>query len=230
MKNKLAFIVVSLFTLFVSKAQNAPIMVCNPAGSTCTPYTTIDLAYAGANVGDYIYLPGGTFTLTQPIGKELHLIGAGITNIGTVATGFTKLNYTKVLAASANSTFEGIDFYDFRYQETTSNLTFIRCKFESTFTSVNSVSLNNSTFLNCIVLTGLNLSYDVNYPAINNSIYNSIFIGTFIACSRYSIFKNNIFLNFGNSQNFVDAYCSNSMLINNCLHLSIIFMEIVQIL
>ena len=60
----------------MTQAQTAPIMVCNPAGTVCAPYYNLDSAYLAANSGDYIYIPGGVFTLNSNVNKAVHIVGA----------------------------------------------------------------------------------------------------------------------------------------------------------
>lgn len=51
------------------------IAVQNETGSSF--YASLDTAIVKAHTGDYIYLPGGNFTVSKPIDKKLHIVGVG---------------------------------------------------------------------------------------------------------------------------------------------------------
>jgi len=80
------------FASLLSFGANSPIMVCNASGTTCAPYYNLDSAYTVANPGDYIYLPGGVFSLNQTVEKEIHLYGAGQHLDSSMATNFTTIS------------------------------------------------------------------------------------------------------------------------------------------
>jgi hypothetical protein len=106
---KVFFTLISGMLTMFAQAQVSPIMVCNPGGTTCSPYTNIDSAYTYANAGDYIYLPGGVFTLNSTISKEVHLIGSGFMADSSVQTGITTINGNiNLIGAASNSSIEGM--------------------------------------------------------------------------------------------------------------------------
>ena len=79
------------FYLFLSSPTTAQtaIAVTNDSGSTF--YTTLDLAITNASSGDYIYLPGGNFTISVPINKQLQIFGVGHNPDSCAVTGITQV-------------------------------------------------------------------------------------------------------------------------------------------
>ena len=55
-------------------------------------YRTVDEAIENAVSGDYLYLPGGSFTISKPINKTLHIYGVGHNPDSCAATGITHLS------------------------------------------------------------------------------------------------------------------------------------------
>jgi hypothetical protein len=181
MKTKQLFYAILFFIGLSATAQQAPFMVCNSLGTTCAPYTTLDLAYAGASSGDYIYLPAGEFTLTPQINKVVNFIGAGFDTNASAATGITRISGNLVLTPAANnSTFEG--FYltgNFLNSATVSNISFSYLNFNRTDPQSPG---NNSVWNNCLIKNsvvreylyfGNNGVYGAN-NIVMNSIVNSI--------------------------------------------------------
>lgn len=174
-----------------SIAQPSPIMVCNPAGTTCTPYTNLDTAVTYAPSGSYIYLPGGDFPINIVFDKELHIIGAGHYPDSTLISGRTQINGNiELIAGCDNSSFEGFylsgDFAPIDMMSiggaTVNGITINRCNigsagsnnfFNSYFLQsvvrgiINTGSGNNNVVSNCVV-GGLS---DVNNAIIKNCVF-----------------------------------------------------------
>ena len=72
--------------------QQAPIMVCDPSGINCAPYYNLDAAINAANPNDYIYIPGGGWTISVGITKPLKIIGAGFHPDSSQVTGATMIS------------------------------------------------------------------------------------------------------------------------------------------
>lgn len=105
------YIFLVLFSSFClsTQAQQSPIMRCNPSGTVCTPHYTLDDAVNSASPGEFIYLPGGTFTLGVIINKSLNIIGAGMNPDSSLATGITIINSDlNISQAASQSFFEGL--------------------------------------------------------------------------------------------------------------------------
>jgi hypothetical protein len=66
-------------------------------------YDKLDSAITYAQNGDTIYLPGGSFNLTIPINKRLHIVGVGHNPDSTTATGRTIINGRIILESGADN-------------------------------------------------------------------------------------------------------------------------------
>ncbi len=211
-----------LFILFIASfnidAQQAPIMVCNALGTTCTPYYNLDTAIVYASSGNYIYIPGGIFPININIKKELHIIGAGHYPDSTNVTGMSQIANNIVFDTnSSNSSLEGlytstIISTDVSY--TTSNIQIIRCNMDGiTFANEYYGMANNYFYCNnCLIKDCISRS-DITVPMTNGAISNCIlgsikilntstvnncvFFGAIspncYGCVTNSTFKNNIF-------------------------------------
>ena len=109
MKKLLIISILNLLFVIQLKAQTPQIVVVRPNGVSSV-FTTWDLAYAAAVDGDNIYLPGGTFTVLDPINKRLNIIGAGSNIDSSSTTGISKLNSITILTGGAGGTIEGVYF------------------------------------------------------------------------------------------------------------------------
>lgn len=203
------------FCLFYCKAisQYSPIMLCNSSGSTCTPFQSLDSAYTYANPGDYIYLPGGIFSLASSINKEVHIIGAGFNADSSLVTGTTTMASISFGANAHNASVEGIYCTSSINGVTTStingvsirycNASQITGKFANAdihgciFRTTNHLDNNFyggtfNTISNCYITGTFNLS---NSQVINNS-------GLSFACNSILVtYKNNIMNSYLNAPN-----------------------------
>lgn len=93
----LAFSLCSIFLI----AQNTVIIVKSDTSETL--YTNLDTAIINAPAGSVVTIPGGNFSINQPIDKELHLRGAGTFPSATLVTGQTMVSVN----ASLNLNFGG---------------------------------------------------------------------------------------------------------------------------
>jgi hypothetical protein len=60
---------------FQLSAQN---LICVQSGNNASFYTSLDSAVTYAQPNDYIHVPSGSFPLTTPIDKPVHIIGRGV--------------------------------------------------------------------------------------------------------------------------------------------------------
>jgi hypothetical protein len=181
----------------IANAQQAPIMVCNPAGTICAPYTDLTTAYNDANAGDYIYIPGGNFSISVEIAKEIHFRGAGFHNTASVTTGTTNISGNITLAAgSSNSSFEGFYLFgDFTQNTTINNITVKYCNFNSFGNTVPNITINNSLILNCVSRANMHFGF-TGTEGTNNTVKNSYI--NCIAWTQNSMITNNISTSVGN--------------------------------
>jgi len=89
---KIFCILVLLWKVTFLQAQQAPIMVCDPTGVNCAPFYNLDAAINAANPGDYVYIPGGGWTISVVINKPLKIIGAGFHPDSSQVTGTTLIS------------------------------------------------------------------------------------------------------------------------------------------
>lgn len=177
MKTKQFFLAILFFIGLSATAQQAPFMVCNASGTTCAPYTTLDLAYTGAASGDYIYLPAGNFTLGVNITKIVHFIGAGFDPTASITTGTTNIAGNLIITTAASgSSFEG--FYlsgNFQIIGSVSNIALSYLNFNRTDPQTESQfwAWNNCIVKNCVAREYLYLG-SANAQGSNNLVINSI--------------------------------------------------------
>jgi len=177
----------SLLLLFLAsigvQAQLAPIMVCNPQGSNCAPFDNLEDAYANANPGDYIYLPGGaSFSLQTTIEKEIHVFGAGMCPDSSLATGITTIADTiRINSAGSNSTFEGIKVISpFYATGQVEGIMIRRCHVYAIWCESPGASFSNTSILQSIINGDLSMGYDANVRGNNNWIKNTIVTGSIL--------------------------------------------------
>lgn len=218
MKTKQLFYALLFFIGLTATAQQAPFMVCNSAGTTCTPATTLDAAYAAAAAGDYIYLPAGDFSMANTINKEVHFIGAGFDINASITTGITRISGDLIIGTAGNgSSFEG--FYltgNIRNYGNVSNITLSYLNFNSAiyYAVYNVWSWSNTVVKNCVVREYLHFGDDY-YPTFgeNNLVMNSIVKG--IRNANHSTIKNCIISNYSTTN-----YCLTNIkntVIKNCI-------------
>ena len=152
-------------------------------------------AYAEAQNGDTIYIPGGAFAAPTTIDKQLYIYGAGYHPDSTLATNPTLITGNINLGENAdNLMMEGFVFANqivTGHNISASYLTFKRCRINGGFhfqgDGNNNLSTNNA-FIECVILSDNNLVH-----LTNSTVQNSI-IQDRILDSKSNIFTNNIFL------------------------------------
>jgi len=204
--------------LFLAKNTNAqsPIAVQNESGSTF--YSTLDLAITNAKAGDYIYIPGGSFTISVPIDKQLQIIGVGHNPDSCAVTGITQVTGNILIKnGSDHGLLSGmkisgtISFGTSPYTDVSiSNYTIERCNIGD---AINLATKSTNTLIiecvlkglisgnysqgfqmsKCIYEGSLLYSFDSNaYFSNNIFLYSNSFL--FFWGIRGCFFKNNIFL------------------------------------
>jgi hypothetical protein len=185
MKNShFLFFLFSLLTanLYAQAGQfvQAPIIV--QRGSEAFQASTLNEAIGTiAQDGDIIYLPGGDFNLTVPIGHAVHIYGTGWRTDSTSATGRTRIFPDVKLNAGAsggslnNVLIEGYgDIQNLQGQNLTS-FSISRCRFDKLLfknTGLDGTVLNiTNTVLNDVEFVRGNLN-------LTNSIVNNTFLGS----------------------------------------------------
>jgi hypothetical protein len=228
-KSALLIVVAMMLVAQVAKSQN---FIAVQNGGAPAFYLQVDDAILNSQDGDTIYIPGGTWNLTQPINKRLNIIGVGHHPDSTNATFQTKLIGNLNLAEGASDgNITGI-FLQGSILAYNDNYNVLRCRISnsiyfveqvSNFTFIENIiggsigtdgSASNCSFINNIISAFFNIQNGT--PFTNSVFKNNIFLASTygygeycIACS-FSILENNIF--YGNS---ALAGVSNSMFNNN---------------
>ena len=158
MKEKILSFLIFLCSSNISNAQSPKIAVVRPDGTTYI-CPTWDSAYKKAANDDNIYLPGGTFLVTNMIGKRLNIYGAGFNEDSSRATGITKMNPITFLAGSEYGSIEGIAFNTTSCIE--SSITFGLPSY------LNPIS--NFTISNCFLSSGINFTSPCTNILIKNN-------------------------------------------------------------
>lgn len=107
MKKVTLSLILVMFSVVVLNAQANQFAVVRPDGTTYI-CPTFDSAYNKAQNDDRIYLPGGNFSLTNPINKRIFIYGAGYDIDSSASTGITTVGNIKVFQGGENGSLEGI--------------------------------------------------------------------------------------------------------------------------
>ena len=123
-------LIILLFIVIISDAQTPQFAVVRPNGVTyiCPSF---DSAYNKSVDGDFLYLPGGMFTITNPINKNLQIYGAGFNQDSSFVTGNTIITSSIfVNRGGSNGTLTGVYCYNTIYiNDTVNNYAINRCWF-----------------------------------------------------------------------------------------------------
>ncbi len=220
------------FSILFANADGSPIMVCNPSGTACAPFTNIDTAYSYANPGDYIYLPGGIFILNVVIAKEIHMIGAGHHFDSSMVTNFTTINGNISITENAsNTSLEGmyvtgaiigpnanainelhINYCDFEY---------IECKMNNS--SVHGSRMRAGGYANNMFYDGsyntISNCYVINLSNLTSSVVENCTALNYVHNFYLTTLKNNILFSHPNSpygQPGGNNSMNNNVYVNSC--------------
>jgi hypothetical protein len=209
-------ILLSFFAfMHISIAYGQKVVALNSSGNTqmfqgLNPFVD---AYAAANNGDTIYLPGGTVNAPTSFNKSVFIFGAGYHPDTSAATIHTTISGNiNLQSATSGAFFQGIEFFgsiSMPNNTEISGVSFSRCKFNNTIAFPGSTGAQLFSFTECVFLGGLNLS-----NMISSSINNSLIEGR-VDNSKNNNLSNNIFLRNGGYTNPVLIGCHNNFISNN---------------
>jgi len=175
-------------------AQN---LIAVQNGNSPRFFQQVDDAIVNAVEGDTLYIPGGSWNLTQHINKRLHLIGVGHHPDSTKVTFSSKILSAVYLDSGAsNGSITGINIQGQIFAQTEVNYyTVKRCRIFGVYILTNS---SNFSFIENVIDGMVTVNYRViatNFTFFNNilSASFSFSFDTILSCTN-SIFKNNIFL------------------------------------
>ena len=193
---------------FVGVQAQTMIAVQGDTGSSF--YASLDTAIVKAHAGDYIYLPGGNFTVSKPIDKKLHIVGVGFNPDSCIATRITQVTGSFTIKKGSDhgsmtgmkigggftfslSTGESLNYFSIERCDIGSD---VNLATKSSQILISECVLNGSVYGNSsqgFQLTKCIVSGNV-YGFIANSFAdNNVFLGgSFGGC----FFRNNIFLSY----------------------------------
>lgn len=199
---RLILIIFTCISSFKSVAQIPQFAVVRPDGTTYI-CPTFDSAYNKSNNGDIIYLPGGVFSISNPINKSLHLFGAGSDEDSCVVTGPTIINTCTLGPNAGSGSIEGVKTTGgivFDSPTTIANYSIKKCEIGGGIGFTTGTAAELITVINCFIgfkYTGAFTDYSIWGPGIlnnstffNNRISNPL---SYQITSLGNLFSNNIF-------------------------------------
>lgn len=206
MKRIIIFSVLALFTIANQVKSQGVIAVTSPSGQTSV-YNLFQVALDNANAGDYIYLPGGTFSLTSSIKKKVNIIGAGHYPDSTVCTNRTVIEGNITIGKGANNLLiEGLYVIGniiFNPNERSDDVIIRRCNMTSIiigniWNRADTARCYNPTVIHNVIRSNITFS-----EAYGFTIKGNIISGQAQECIYHpGIFENNVFLNVGDKVSF----------------------------
>ncbi|QNA44316.1 hypothetical protein [Lacibacter sediminis] len=198
-------LIVSTLQFFINQtgAQTPQFAVVRPDGQTFIR-SSWDSAYSVAQDGDFLYLPGGTFS-APVIKKRLFIFGAGIHPDSSVATGRTQISNSFILDNGAQGgSIEGVNIVSgniaFSYNPNEvgfENYSIKRCRVGGDIHLNFSVTAPFESYpkrilvKDCIISGNIILAREATENLFLNNVIRSSVTGNPTSCA----FKNNIFLN-----------------------------------
>ncbi len=187
------FVFVLSMVSFKAISQN---LIAVQNGNTPSFYQQVDSAIVHSQNGDTIFVPGGTWNISQQINKRIHFIGVGHNPDSTTATFQTKFNgHFSLTGGASNGSITGVYFVYIigAYSDAISYYQISRC-------NISAVSLNqycnNFTFYENIfrdVIINNSGTNGIANCSFFNNIFNCYFGNGTQATFVNSVFRNNIF-------------------------------------
>ena len=200
---KICMLIFSLICLLFTKGQSQGVIALTTLGGQTQIYNQLDSALFHASDGDYIYLPGGVFNISNPIKKRIKLIGTGHYPDSTIYTDRSIIQGNVILGAGAsNALIEGLyvtgDIH-FTPAERTDHVVIRRCNFNNlaigNFWGRNDTARIYQPYILHNVIRG-NIDFPEAYGFI---VQGNIIAGAARVCIYHGGFmENNIFLSVGN--------------------------------
>jgi len=200
-------ICINLFTFFFIWNLSAQSLITVEGAAGTFFYTSVPDAIEGANDGDVVYLPGGSFSLGAAVGglniyKQIQIIGAGYNVDSSQATQITTLDGSIYFAdGSSGSSLMGVNvtgditlgYSGFYVLSNVSEILLSRCKL-----SILILGYEGSTIENILVSECIFTSTDVNLisspGALNILVSKCIFNGYIQGFNGLATFTNCLFL------------------------------------
>lgn len=233
MKN-LLFTFLFITSIQLLYAQQAPIVL--QSGETARFFNDLTAAVQAASNGDAIYLPGGSFSLTGNLNKQLYIYGAGWRSDSSAVTGSTTITGDfRIGSGASGSILNGIYLPNRLFFLEAVNSFFVeRCGIQKIESANNgrdvdlldikeSMIVNVETpsgltkFTNCIVVERI-YGYNGNIEFRNSIMFNNLDNYAFVYINNILISNSIIFLEQIGSSNYqmfsdVDSYSFSNTLV-----------------
>ncbi len=200
-----------------SRAQN---LIAVQNGGTQTFYSSLDTAITYCQNGDTIYIPGGAFSLTVSINKQIHIIGVGHNPDSSTASNITLITGNVTLNKnSSGGSLSGVNCSNIElspgYTDTILNYSISRCNFNMINYYGYYIGNNYGILSNCFFRENVIRDKIFIRNSLNNLFSNNIIAGISIdgANGPNNNFSNNIFLRDGSSGSGI--VIGNSLIENN---------------
>ena len=210
----LPVLILAFFLMPSLQAQSLFAVEHAAGGSVFT--STLGAAISEAADGDFIYLPGGVFTINDlVINKRVNLIGAGTNADSSAVTGVTSLIGNLIFVTGANNgslqgfrIFGNLTFGTDLTNQYVRNYFVSRCQFNELRLSYNGSDTNSTsfTFRECIIR-------GIIYGGRSHAIFQNNVIEQHLNYFTGAIFDHNIFL-YGAFRT-VNTYVRNTTFSNN---------------
>jgi hypothetical protein len=181
------------------EAQAPQFAVVRPDGTTYL-CLTLDSAYNKAVNGDYIYLPGGTYSFSSNIKKRLFIFGAGHHPDSSLVTGKTNINnHIQIDSGASGGSIEGVNlinsnFYFVYSGKKINGYTIKRSRFNFLHFSTGVSTPFDSFPANVIATECVLQSIDCSNGQATNNYFLKNIIQYQIINSSFCTIKNNVFL------------------------------------
>lgn len=211
------FIFIAVIISLTASAQS--VFVVQGADSTSS-HLTLAAALEAANDGDYLYLPGGSYSISDLyIKKQINIIGAGHYADSTQATGRTILGGSIIFTQKAsNSSLQGIFlsgriyYHNSSSDSTISNILISRCNIGEYY--YGNPSNSNQRTVNTLIKDCVIREHIHGNKSIGHTIENSIISGFIEYIMGDFQFKNCLFTYNGSNWSIYDvSYAS----FTNCI-------------
>ena len=218
-----------IFSLFVflsfynfTKAQAPQFAVVRPDGTTYL-CLTLDSAYNKAVNGDYLYLPGGTYSFSNTIKKKLFIYGAGHHPDSSLVTGKTNINnHIQIDSGAAGGSIEGVNlinsnFYFYYSGKKINGYTIKRSRFSFLYFSAGQPAPIDSFPANVLITECVLQSIDCSGGQATNNYFLKNVIQSQLTNASFCTIKNNVFLYSSFSLNGIVSNCTveNNIFLSN---------------
>lgn len=182
------------FLVLTTIAQQPQIAVVTATNSNSF-YTSLATAISLAPAGSIIYLPGGNFSESVVVDKQLTIIGVGHNPDSNYVTNPTSIENITFTNGSNGAVIDGVSVSQYIRLDNADGIAILRCHCKGVVQNNNTISKSLSVD-RCVMDEGITIGEfsDIDSPTFKNSIIGYIYTYTGSAANHMT-FKNCIFLN-----------------------------------